>query len=76
MLEGGEYDMNGDGIPDFDAYFRFCGDKPINEKPYLIRHFRRGEITVDLSHLGKGMVTIPESEADLEEIYQHAPKCP
>lgn len=75
ILRGGEFDINGDGITDMEAYFSPCATGPEIRAYYIFDLWKR-VFVVDLSHLGKGIVSIDEKDADINKIYENAPTCP
>lgn len=74
ILIGGEFDTNGDGIADREAYFSPCATGT-EISAYYTFDFKKKIFVVDLSHLGRGTVTLEEKEADVMAIYDHAPPC-
>ena len=75
ILLGGDYDIDGDGSPDIEAYFRVCDNKIISPTPYFVHFYKTGrfEVSPDLS--GEVLV-MQKREVDMEDVYTNAPKCP
>ncbi len=72
----GFYDANGDGVADFEVYYRVCNGKIVSENPYIINDYSTGNVHVYPNLDGASSIELKISEADMLRIYDYAPKCP